>query len=450
MKKNIICLLILILSFDVSSAIEISRTIVAHNAYSTQQMNIKGGLNLITYNGNQYIGYWNNDAHMVLGKRPIDGAWTFYTYDGTNGRPEITVIDDYHNFISFGIDRDGYFHVCYDMHARPLRYRKTTSPEDVSALTDELAMTGTHETQASYPLFFNDKNGVLYFTFRNGVSENGDQYLYIYDETTGWTYATGTTTQGLFMSGTTSSPVNNPYVGIPVVDSNNVIHFAWNWRESGGVTEARDMLYVKLENGVFKKADGTVQPLPIVTANADIIDALPAGSGLKFALSKSGIAVDANNLPYVTYYKKDGSGHTQLYVAHWTGSAWEVSNPITNLQVYNISDTIASPIIFIGNDNVKHVFFREPNIGQGVYVYSSSDLVTWKKETIYPDVVGTFRFSADTKAWKDRNVAYVLVSDIEDNPPTSNAVIPCSPTDLWVVRYDPNGTKVDFSGVTLR
>ena len=42
-------------------------------------------------------------------------------------------IDDAHNSISLGCDRDGFLHVAYDHHGTPLRYRRSTRPLDVTS-----------------------------------------------------------------------------------------------------------------------------------------------------------------------------------------------------------------------------------------------------------------------------------------------------------------------------
>ena len=90
---------------------------------------------------------------------------------------------DSHNYIEMAVDRDGYLHVSGNMHAVPLVYFRSEKPENIERF-EKLPMTGKREERVTYPIFLKNKEGELYFQYRDGGSGNGNTLYNRYDPAT--------------------------------------------------------------------------------------------------------------------------------------------------------------------------------------------------------------------------------------------------------------------------
>lgn len=417
------------------------------DAYSDEMQNTSHATNILTYNGNQYLGYIDRDRKMQLCKRPTDGQFTCYKYDGTGGRPNISAFTiDNHNTIALGVDDAGYIHVTYDMHADALNYRVSTSPEDVSNLGSETTFLGTNENAVTYVIFFNDNDGNLYVLYRNGVSGNGNHYLYKYTSgTTSWAAVSGTGTAGLFVDGVTLG--QSVYVNVPVVDSNNVAHFGWIWRNDASPDSSTDPSYLKwdITNGTFKHYDGTTQTVPVQYTNDLPAVTIASGSGLFNGTSKYGLALDSNNYPSMVYCKKDTFGNTNVYLVNFDGTSWTEYGPISK-SVYPDSTqdddgtaVLASPsIVFDSSDNAL-VLWRNITLAQGLIVYESpvEDLEEWDEFSIYQGSVGKMSIDFDGSRWNSSKIMDILISPVRAEYVNSgNGGDGNNGVDLGLLRWD--------------
>ncbi|MGE9293723.1 MAG: BNR-4 repeat-containing protein, partial [Puniceicoccales bacterium] len=97
------------------------------------------GFALMTEGEWQYIGFYNPERHMTIGRRRLDEAnWKFKTLPSTVGY-------DSHNFIAMALDEDGALHVSGNMHAQPLVYFRESVPGDIQSLEQIKTMTGKAE-----------------------------------------------------------------------------------------------------------------------------------------------------------------------------------------------------------------------------------------------------------------------------------------------------------------
>ncbi|MCA9836583.1 MAG: BNR repeat-containing protein, partial [Trueperaceae bacterium] len=137
---------------------------------------------IVTHKDTQYIGFYEGEGFMVLGKRRL-GSSTFNLhktqYQGN--------VNDAHNVISIMVDGDGFLHVAFDHHVSPLRYAKSLEAGGLE-LSKELPMTGRNETNVTYPEFYRLSDGNMLFMYRDGSSGRGDLVLNHYDiKTKIWT-----------------------------------------------------------------------------------------------------------------------------------------------------------------------------------------------------------------------------------------------------------------------
>lgn len=135
------------------------------------------GFDLLTTDQYQYAAYYNADRDMIVARRKL----------GTNiwqkTKLPTAVGWDSHNYVTLAIDREGYLHVSGNMHVVPLIYFRSTRPWEIDSF-EKLAMTGEQEDRVTYPVFFKDQQGTLYFQYRNGGSGDGITYWNRYDEKT--------------------------------------------------------------------------------------------------------------------------------------------------------------------------------------------------------------------------------------------------------------------------
>jgi hypothetical protein len=389
----------------------------------------------------QALCYWNSDGYLVIGKRVLDGEWTLYTYDGMKGRPLINVgTIDNHDTCVIGIDNQGYIHVSYGMHVSALNYRKSNLPISTwtGTLTDNLTMLGTNESSVTYPSFFNDAT-YLYFAFRNGVSGDGDLFIYRYNHNSAtWSGITGTM-DGLVIDGKNSSPDQNPYWCLPVFDddfgSGGFMHLAWVWRETTDSTTTHDYSYVRWDGSTFTKSSGDAQTIPITLANSEIFDPIPVNNGL---LAFNGIYSDSNRHPHVVYPKLGADGYEHLYHAWHNGANWVIQQLSTTprpLEDANAGSTYLEPIVAIDRvTNVAYVFYSDNFDAEGIILLQSAanDFTTWTKLIIYPRDVGWTSPQIDWAEWGRETIFNFLICPWDETWTSSRDTQP-----IFVYKWDP-------------
>lgn len=207
---------------------------------------------------------------------------------------------DGHNRFTMGIDPDGYLHIAGDMHGyaewastyveryqyQNMMYWKSNKALDV---TGGFTFAGGRDSASRLPgeewggdsRFFNDRNGVLYFSsrvraFTGGPLSGSEPFIaygvYRYDHTTGrWTALGGSAAAGapgarnfntvLYWEHTTSFEA---YQTAPRFDDRNRLHFAIAGNTAG--TVGQGLIYACSDDGgaTWKKASGAAIPgLPL-------------------------------------------------------------------------------------------------------------------------------------------------------------------------------------------
>lgn len=235
---------------------------------------------VISSNRWQITTYWDSAEKLVIAVRQLpSGYWYIATFDGTRGQPNIDMGDidatwDGHNASVCEIDSDGYIHVSYGHHVHALNYRRSAQPINtwMGELTSGLSMLGTNESEVTYPQFFRSNTGALLFTFRDGGSGNGDQYLYEYTVSTEtWAAGPGLASAGKWIDGKTSS--ENAYLsGRPKFESDGTMWVVFHWRATTAATSADDISAAQWNGTAWRQSDGTTaQTVPITHANCDVV-----------------------------------------------------------------------------------------------------------------------------------------------------------------------------------
>lgn len=257
----------------------------------------------------QYCAYYDSFGTIVLARRQNEGSWEFQ-WTGFKGD-----ISDAHNAVSLAVDGTGYLHMSWSHHSGRLMYAKSVSPDSMEM--KEVQMIGTLEDRATYPEFYVQPSGDMFFLYRNGSSGNGNIVLNRYSVSSGsWQRV-----QDNLISGEGRI---SPYWQA-CVDSKGRLHISWVWRETGNVTTNYNMSYAvstDASGSTFVNSLGDAQLLPITESTSEVICEIPKDSAL---INQTSMTVDNDNKPYIISYWRV-NGVVQYNIIRFTGEQWIIYN----------------------------------------------------------------------------------------------------------------------------
>lgn len=257
----------------------------------------------------QYCAYYDSFGTIVLARRQNEGSWEFQ-WTGFKGD-----ISDAHNAVSLAVDGTGYLHMSWSHHSGRLMYAKSVSPDSMEM--KEVQMIGTLEDRATYPEFYVQPSGDMFFLYRNGSSGNGNIVLNRYSVSSGsWQRV-----QDNLISGEGRI---SPYWQA-CVDSKGRLHISWVWRETGNVTTNYNMSYAvstDASGSTFVNSLGDAQLLPITESISEVICEIPKDSAL---INQTSMTVDNDNKPYIISYWRV-NGLVQYNIIRFTGEQWIIYN----------------------------------------------------------------------------------------------------------------------------
>ena len=286
------------------------------------------GFSLYTHGNRQYVAYYNANRNMVVGQRNLDDEnFELYTMPPTRRETTggtSTVLDwDSHNYVTIGVDKDGFVHLSGNMHVHPITYFKSKEANDITTLVQEMEMIGANEEKCTYPNFMLTKDGELLFHYRDGSSGNGKEIYNIYScENKSWS-------RMLDVPLTDGRGSMNAYQRQPTVLEDGWYHVYWVWRDTPDCETNHDLSYMKspdLKNW-FDAFGGKIE-LPATLDNKFlIVDPIPVKGGIINLGAK--LCLDENNKPVFVYHKYDSSGNLQIYAAHIDDEKW-IHKQVTN------------------------------------------------------------------------------------------------------------------------
>jgi hypothetical protein len=108
------------------------------------------GFCLYTHGNRQYIAYYNANRNLVVGQKNLDDEnFELYimppTRRETAGGTSTVLGWDSHNYVTIGIDKDGFIHLSGNMHVHPITYFKSKHANDISTLVQEMELIGSKE-----------------------------------------------------------------------------------------------------------------------------------------------------------------------------------------------------------------------------------------------------------------------------------------------------------------
>ena len=289
---------------------------------------------------NQYVGYYNGDHEMIIAQRKLPtGPWR-YCKVGQK------VEWDSHNSITMAKDRSGRLHISGNMHAVPLVFFSTDESGDIATLKKVDALVGSDEIRVTYPKFITMDDGSLLFHYRTGKSGNGNEiYDAIGDDGTWHRYLDVPLTDG--------EGERNAYFIDAVKGPDGNYHVVWVWRETSMAETNHDMSYAYTPD--FKSwyaVDGSPITLPIKLSDKKlIVDPIPQKGGCLNGGQRIGF--DANGNVVIIYFKYDGNGFSQIYLARFRNGLWRISQLTESTWRWEFSGggsltkriTISSPVL---------------------------------------------------------------------------------------------------------
>ncbi len=277
---------------------------------------------LLTSNNRQYIAYYNADRHMMLGQRNLnEGAFSLFampvTSRETSGGTSTVLGWDSHNYLTLGIDKEGYIHLSGNMHVNPLTYFRSTKPNDISSLVQIMQMTGQNEKNCTYPRFMTTREGELLFHYRDGSSGDGNEIYNFYN------VATRQWNRLLDTPMTDGQGLMNAYQSQPELREDNWYHVYWVWRDTPDCSSNHDLSYMKSPDlKTWYNAFGKQIKMPATIENKTlIVDPVPVKGGI-INLAAS-LCLDDNKKPLFAYHKYDAGGKLQFYVARIENGKWK-------------------------------------------------------------------------------------------------------------------------------
>ena len=398
---------------------------------------------VVSYNNNQYVAFYDESATIILAKRQLSplGNWSFN--DTATGKTTNKL--DNHDYIALGVDDTGVLHIAYDMHSSALKYFKMPTAESIDGTAGaNISWLGTNESEVTYPIFFNDNDGKLFLTFRDGISGDGDSYLYSYSGGS-WSAASGTGTAGIFIDGKTASPDVNPYISIPYVDSNNVAHWVGHWREDPTSASNKDPFYFAydLTNGTFNQADDSSQTVPITPLNADTMESTGPSEDVGDAHNRRACWKDVSTgYIYATFLFRDAADIQNYHLATWNGSAW-VKTQITHWGE-TPTQTGNGGWLLVDSDETFYATITDFDRSYATSVYESRDKgVTWSD----PYIIGAItrdggNGNIDLSQWDANDIFYRLFQVMPDSGGTGSGLFPGIKRYIYLEKWDPkSGVK---------
>lgn len=362
---------------------------------------------LATHDDTQFVGFYDGEGRMVLGKRKLGSTdWTLHTtrYKGN--------VKDAHNSISIAVDGNGVLHASWDHHGNPLNYARGVKPGSLE-LTDRMPMTGAFEKRVTYPEFFNLPDGGLLMLYRSGGSGQGNTMLNRYDVKT----KTWSIVQHPLIDG---EGERNAYTNQIAIDNAGVWHTSWCWRERGDVASNHSVCYARSadQGKTWTRSDGTPYELPITAENAEVAFAVPENHEL---INTCGMATDSKGRPYIVqYWRQPGTKVPQYHLVWHDGAQWRLSQVAERKTPFSLSGAgtkripISRPRVMLDKKDRVYVLFRDEERASRVSLAMSGDVDRrrWRVADLTRESVGLWEPSYDDRLWAERGWLHVFVQRV--------------------------------------
>jgi hypothetical protein len=272
---------------------------------------------LVTAGSSQYLAYYNAERRLTLAWRRLDAdVWQLRHF------PVVTRwATGGHALIGLAVDRTGVIHLVpyrRDLSEQPeappnMIYFRSARPHDPHSM-EATHMVSPGEPNPSYPVFLTDKQGTLYFEYREGGSGSGSQRINRYDPQTRIWEPMATLLDG---RGKMSA------YGGPRLGPDGRWHCLWMWRDTPSADTNHTLSYmVSPDLRTWKSACGKDLALPVNSDNPFVvIDPAKPKEGLLNPLQWLGF--DSRKRPVAAYHIYAPCGNSAIYVARFEKGGWK-------------------------------------------------------------------------------------------------------------------------------
>lgn len=245
---------------------------------------------IYVFDDNIFVAYYDKNHQLSLAKRERNGEWDYEKI------PEVVDWDN-HKSIGIILDKNGFIHLCANMHASPLVYYRSLKAKDIHSL-EKFSMVGRDETACTYPIFSSEDNRLL-FHYRSGASGNGVEIFNIFD------YASNSWERLLDKPLFDGEGKCNAYMVGPKMSKDGTYHVIWCWRNTSDCSTNHGLYYAYSSDFVkWYALDGFSSNVPITPSRDNyMIDDIPVGGGLINIGFQLGFTSDS--APIVVYHKYD-------------------------------------------------------------------------------------------------------------------------------------------------
>jgi hypothetical protein len=383
---------------------------------------------VVTYNGIQYVAYYDSTGSVILAKRKTAAnSWV------VRKTPYTGNISDAHCSISIMVDDDGYLHMAWNHHSNALHYCKSIEPDSLE-LTPEMSMVGTYEDDVTYPEFFKLPGGDLIFMYRHGVSGRGNLVInkYILAEKQ-WVRL-----HDILIDGENQ---RNAYWQ-SCVDTNGTIHVSWVWRETWDVATNHDICYARSTDGgvTWEKSDGQKYTVPVTAATAEYACKIPQGSEL---INQTSMYADSYGNPYIaSYWTPAWTNVPQYQMVYRDSTGWKSKQISDRKTAFSLSGggtkkiPISRPQILIDdkNDSIKvYLIYRDEERESKVSVNVCNNLNSdqWLVYDLTDFPVDSWEPTYDTELWKDSSRLDIFVQRSGQGDAEGLEDIPAQPVYIF-------------------
>lgn len=257
------------------------------------------------------VAYYNSERQLSIASKPLQwDGWRIHRLDSWLGW-------DSHNSLSVAFDAAGHIHLSGNMHNDPLLYFKTEVAGDIRSFRRIKTMvTADKERAVTYPHFFKNKTGNLYFSYRDGGSGSGNNIYNRYDEKRErW--------HKLIDSALVDGEgERNAYIVGPILGPDGYFHITWVWRDSPDASTNHDLSYARSQDLVhWQNSSGKNLALPITIEIGEVVDPIAIKQGL--INNNTLIGFDHKQRVLLAYHKYDANGQTQAYIARREAEVWK-------------------------------------------------------------------------------------------------------------------------------
>lgn len=242
-----------------------------------------------------------------------------YRYDFTEiSKTMVAPAENNHGGASMAIDSAGYLHIVYGPHGNPMRYRRSSAPNDFVNFTAETRF-GTYLT---YPSLFVGSDDTLYMTAREGTGELGAYGgLDLWEKRPGGSWA--------FVS----KPLINRALGYAAfnaslfIDTANRMHVGVVFHEGTseiqyGAVQSIAYAYSDDFGRTWKSGAGNM-PIPATLPQTEVI--YEGGLLVNTVVGNGSLAVDATGVPRMLVSVENARDYsTNLYLASRTSQGWRL------------------------------------------------------------------------------------------------------------------------------